>query len=1063
MFKRFLGFFLLAVSFPSAADWPPPRPESLLLTIREHSGVARTGEIVRSGVPLPRTLNVQSTAGLAVVNGQGQLVPAQFRILARWHAGLAVTTAPIQWLLVTFPATVAANGTATYRVVFDGSAGSNPAPATPLTIAQDGNQFTIDTGAARFVVGGGTGALFDEIRLANDTRLVSGSTMTATANGVSYGHNATRRVALEESGPLSAVVIVEGSYAMPAVGGGTLGSRRRYVFSAGSPVAVVRHGVAWEGDRCGAGNLECDGAPNAIRVQQVRDALSLDVTYPAAATAIGAFATTNTGTVNAGQTASVRQLLRQTRTNPLASTVTLPGAAAVNAPHADGGMLAVSGGAGAVAIALERMHRYEPQALRVLADGRLAVDLVDTADFAGGSAWLGARQGLFATMAVGVFAPSPSRATLDRQVWAPTNSPLHAWPQPEWFAASEAVDEFPVGNVAADFDEFDTKTEAVATTTLDQIDERGIAGLMTFGLYPRNWANPLYSDEIDCDADQLTPAESWDDPYWCGTWTDYHNTVMTIPMFAMRNGRTDWLDELARPGALRSLHTQIFQCGPADGYFYCAQAPAGYGGYRLDFNSSHAYFDNLMMYYWLTGDSTVVETLQRGAVSMRNYLCTRRPASPCLPTDAPEDDYANVTGRVFVQWHWVFRFVGLAGTDASFLEDYEANIARQYTLNYADVVQNGVRYGFLVDGTLQQTIDGPGTYATDQLWMASLYDQNLLYRLQRDTNDAPIGDPPLVPSEIIESWARTLERFGSTAAAGGDGTAAGTWPNGLFFTFTGNRIGGTLTSVTPNQGGGDPNLYDTGKAALTATVARAADTSGEAALDDLTLDLARFAWDAALADPTPLGKQEAEYLIRLPSAIARLSFVDVITPPTGVTATATTATSVNVTWNAVAGATSYQVWRRAAGGGFTLVGSPVAASFNDTVSANAAYLYRVRAVDGSGASPDSAADLVTTVLFTDDPLSAGTTRIKAVHVMQLRTAVVAVQALAGQTAATFTDPALGAGTAAKRVHLVELRTALDAARSALGLAAIAHPDPAITSGVTPIRASQWTALRNGVK
>jgi hypothetical protein len=1030
---------LLLIALPLFADWPPPRPDALILTVRETAGVARAGEIVRSGVPLPRALNVQGTAGLAVVDTQGQFVPVQFRILARWHAGLSVATAPIQWLLVTFPATVPANGTATYRVTFDGV---NPAPAVPLTVAQNGNQFTIDTGAARFVVGGGAGALFDEIRLANDTRLLSGSAMTAQANGNGYAHDATRRVVLEESGPLSAVVVVEGSYAMPAVGGGGLGSRRRYVFSAGSPVAMVRHSVAWEGDRCGAGNLSCNGSPNAVRMQQVRDALSLDVAYPATATAVGAFSATTTGTVNAGQTAAVRQLLRNVRTDPLAATVTVPGAATVNAQQADGGMLAVSGAAGAVAIALDHMHRYEPQALRILADGRLAIDLVDS------NAWLGARQGLFATLAVGVFPPSPPRATLDRQVWAPLNAPLHAWPQAEWFAASEAVDEFPVGTPAADFAGFDAEIEDVAATTLQQIDERGLAGLMTFGLYPRNWANPLYSDEIDCGgSDAVTPAESWDDPYWCGTWTDYHNTVMTIPSFVMRNGRTEWLDELATPGALRSLHTQIFQCAPGDGYFYCGQAPAGYGGYRADFNSSHAYFENLMLYYWLTGDSTVVETLQRGAAPMRNYLCSRRPASPCLPTDAPEDDYANVTGRVFVQWHSVFRFLGLASSDATYLEDYAANIARQYTLNYAEVLQNGVRYGFLIDGSLQQVIDGPGTYSTDQLWMASLYDQNLLYRLQRDTNDAPIGSPALLPSGIIESWARTLDRFGSTVA--GDGTAAGTWPNALFFTFTGSRIGGALTSVTPNQGGGDPNLYDTGKAVMTATIARAADSSGEPSLAELELDLARFAWDAALADPTPLSKQEGELMIRLPSAIARLSLVNV---PTGVTATAVTSTTVNVTWNAVEGATSYRVHRRAAGGGFTLVGTPAVPSFNDTVAANAAYLYRVRAVDGSGESPDSAPDVVTTVIFTIDPV------VRAAHVTQLRTAVNAVQALAGQPATAFTN-----STVIRRVHLVELRNALDAARAALALPALVHPDPVITERVTPVRAGHFATLRDGVR
>ena len=1035
---------ILLIALPLFADWPPPRPDSLVLTVRETAGVARTGEIVRSGVPLPRALDIRSTAALAIVDAQGQPVPAELRILARWHAGLAVATAPIQWLLVTFPATVPANGTSTYRVVFDGV---NPAPATPLTVTQNGNQFTIDTGAARFVIGGGTGALFDEIRLADGTRLVSGSAMTAQANGNVHSHNSTRRVVLEHSGPLSAAIVIEGTYAMPAIGGGGLGSRRRYVFSAGSPVAMVRHSVAWEGDRCGEGNLSCNGSPNAVRMQQVRDALSLDIAFPATASAVGAFGTTTTGAVNAGQTAAVRQLLRNTRGDPLAATVSLPGLPAVNAQKADGGMLAVSGTAGAVAIALERMHRYEPQALRLLADGRLAIDLVDT------NAWLGAHQGLFATLAAGAFPPSPSRAMLDRQVWAPLNAPLHAWPQPEWFAASEAVDEFPVGTPAADFSEFDTKIETVPETTLDQIDERGIAGLMTFGLYPRNWANPLYSDEIDCGGSDVTPGESWDEPYWCGFWTDYHNTVATIPAFAMRSGRTEWLNELARPGALRSLHTQIFQCSPDDDYFRCGQAPAGYGGYRADFNSSHAYFDNLMLYYWLTGDSTVVDTLERGAPQMRNYLCTRRPASPCLPTDVPEDDFANVTGRVFVQWHSVFRFLGLAGDDATYLEDYAANIARQYTLNYAEVLQGGVRYGFLVDGTFRQVIDGPGTYSTDQLWMASLYDLNLLYRLQRDTNDAPIGNPALQPSRIIASWGRTLDRFGSTVAADGDGTAAGTWPNALFFTFTGSRIGGTLTSVTPNHDGDDPDLYDTGKAALTATVARAADSTAEPSLHELALDLARFAWDAALADPTPLGKQEGEFMSRLPSAIARLSLVNV---PTGVVAVALTPTSVRVTWNAVDGAASYRVYRRAAGGGFTLAGLPTFASFDDTVSANAAYLYRVRAVDVSGESPDSAADLVTTVIFTEDA------RIRAQHVTQLRTAVQAVQALAGQPASPFTDASL-TGVLVKRVHLVELRTALDAARAALGLPALVHPDPAITAGATPVRASHFVTLRDGVR
>ena len=1065
-----LSLAVLLTATTARAAWPPPQPASLELTVRENAGIARTNEVIRSGLPLPRSLNVQSTTGLAVVDGLGQLVPAQFRILARWNAGLSVTTAPIQWLLVIFPSTVPANQSATYRLVFDGSAGANPAPQTPLSISQNGNQVTVNTGAATFVLGGGAGALFDEVSLSTGTRLVSGSALTGRANSTNFGHSTTRRVFVEHSGPLSAAVVIDGAYDLPATGSltpGVLGSGRRYLFSAGSPVAVVRQSMAWEGTHCERGEIACNGAPNGVRVEQVRDAISLDLAYPAAATAVGAFNVTTTGPVAATQTASVRQHLRQARLDPQALTVNLPGMATVNGARADGGLLALSSNIsnlGAVAVALQQMHRYEPQALRVLSDGRLAIDLVDTADFGGGSAWLGARQGLFGTFALGVLPSGPSRATLDRQLWAPLNRPLHAWPQPEWLAASEAVEEFPVGALANDFTGYDAKASGIHATTMQEIDARGLAGIMTFGVYPRNWANPLYSDEIDCGGGDVTPADNWDDPYWCAPWTDYHNTVASIPRFAMRNGQTGWLDDLAAPGALRSLHTQIFQCGPSDNFFYCGQAPAGYGGYRADFNSSHAYLDNLMLHYWLTGDSTIVEILKRGATTMRNYYCDSRPASACAPTDAPADDFANVTGRVFVQWHWVFRFVGLASDDASFLDDYRANIARQYTLNYAEVLQNNIRYGFLVDGTLQQTIGGPGSYSTDQLWMASMYDMNLLYRLQRDTNDAPIGSPAVIPSQAIAAWGRTLMQFGSQVAAGGNGTAAGTWPNALFFTFTGNRVGGTLTSVTPNQGGGDPNLYDTGKAALTATMARAADSTGDAGLAALSLDLARFSWNAAEDDPSPLSKGEGEFFSRLPTAIARISLGLNPPAPAGLVAGATGATSITVNWTAVPGATSYQVFRRSAGGGFAQIATPAVATFTDTVGANTAHLYRVRAVSATGVSADSNTDLATAVVFTDDPLVSGTTPVRAAHITQLRTASNAVRSLAGLGAFAFSDAALTPGvTPIRRAHIIDLRTALDEARAALGLPALGYTDPSITAGTTTVRATHIVDLRFWVR
>jgi len=181
--------------------------------------------------------------------------------------------------------------------------------------------------------------------------------------------------------------------------------------------------------------------------------------------------------------------------------------------------------------------------------------------------------------------------------------------------------------------------------------------------------------------------------------------------------------------------------------------------------------------------------------------------------------------------------------------------------------------------------------------------------------------------------------------------------------------------------------------------------------------------------------------------------------PTGVVAAAVTTTQIDVTWTAVAGAVSYEVDRKAPGGAFTQIATPAGNSHSDTTaSASTAYLYRVRAVDALTTSANSAADLATTVIFTDSPLTAGTT-VKAVHLAQLRTAVNAVRALASLSASSFTDAA-SSGTTIKAVHLTELRAALDAARTALALSTGGYTDAA-PAGLK-VKATHFSELRDRV-
>ena len=148
------------------------------------------------------------------------------------------------------------------------------------------------------------------------------------------------------------------------------------------------------------------------------------------------------------------------------------------------------------------------------------------------------------------------------------------------------------------------------------------------------------------------------------------------------------------------------------------------------------------------------------------------------------------------------------------------------------------------------------------------------------------------------------------------------------------------------------------------------------------------------------------------------------------------------------------------GTGYVSLGTTTATSFTDTgASPNTAYLYKVRAINAGG-SADSAPDLAMTVIFTDDPLVAGSTIIKAVHLAELRTAVNAVRALAGLAAATFTDAAT-LGVIVKAVHINELRTDLDQAMSALGLPTGGYTDT-LTAGVV-IKAIHFQEIRNRVK
>ena len=107
--------------------------------------------------------------------------------------------------------------------------------------------------------------------------------------------------------------------------------------------------------------------------------------------------------------------------------------------------------------------------------------------------------------------------------------------------------------------------------------------------------------------------------------------------------------------------------------------------------------------------------------------------------------------------------------------------------------------------------------------------------------------------------------------------------------------------------------------------------------------------------------------------------------------------------------------------------------------------------------------------FTDEsgPNSAIQSRaivIKAVHVLELRTAIANLRAVNGLSAYLWTDPTLTAtSTAAKRIHFLDLRAALSPVCAAFPGRCTAYTDPTITAGQTIIQAAHLNELRANVR
>lgn len=244
--------------------------------------------------------------------------------------------------------------------------------------------------------------------------------------------------------------------------------------------------------------------------------------------------------------------------------------------------------------------------------------------------------------------------------------------------------------------------------------------------------------------------------------------------------------------------------------------------------------------------------------------------------------------------------------------------------------------------------------------------------------------------------------------------------------------------------------------ALTRARGTATNGSWTATVNGLGTGCHRYYFEFVDSGGTPFRHPETgTFGIGSPATCADWASADI--PPPTLTATALSTTSVQVSWTSSPGASQYELQRSSGNAAFAALGTVAGNGWTDnTVSGGQVYLYRIRPVGGTTWSN---LDHTTTIAFTDDPLIANSTMIRAVHLIEIRTAVNAARASAGLMVSSWTD-ALPSGIAVKALHILELRTALTPALVAFGKTATFTN--AVSAGA-PLRAIDFQELRTALK
>jgi len=665
MMPRHLMLRALAALFCSlAAVESTAAQESVRITVIERAGAARRAEYVTFGLPIPRGWNVKDPRRLRLLDENGQAVPAQFEVLARWGAGPGEESAPIKWVLVGCIQSVAANATKT--LTLDAS-GPPPAPQQTVRIDRSAEgKIVVETGPARFEINTKHFNLFDQVSVggaallaplgasdaieyspAGELSVVAGGAEVAESNRPRLAPRPTQAV-IERAGPLCAVVKVAGSI-LDQSQRAILDYTARLHFAAGRsdvrldftvennhPIIAGQNGQPTNAHNQGAANSVYVGALKLqLRLSQAGGDLSVlaerDVDVQAPKAAVRLYQdSSGTETWNAyvglvgwekEKASAVPRL--QSRCTRKGYEITGSPGGPVTGDQALGWMSVRRGQAGPrLTVAVRDFWQNFPKAIEASPNGTVSIDLFPNGDRFRHNLRVGEEKTHTILLDFGTGPVTAQQAEAKARAF---NAPLFGAAEAAWYVASGALGEVPAADLKRwplyerfvrtafepnpDFDPSKDDPNYANRTLRQMIERYNFYGWQDYGDLP-----------LDYEAFGPNQAGQMNLKYWC---------LNGMLMQFCRSGDLRWMD-LAVPAA-RHLADIDYLHIPDEGirhwahgaYFGHSQHDE-HGNLNPNRNSNSPSVDlffgvpDLLLAYHLTGERRFRDVAMEGLLAMQN-------------------------------------------------------------------------------------------------------------------------------------------------------------------------------------------------------------------------------------------------------------------------------------------------------------------------------------------------------------------------------------------------------------------------------------------------------------